>query len=900
MFRGLSLAFAVLLGLTGWLGTVWSQETIWIEAEHLRGVRGHCFPEMNDQKTAGHWAFSGPGICPEWTQGGESGWLSIACGPEDATAQAELAVEVPVAGKWRLWVRYRDWRGHPERFAVRIEAAGRQPTVLHFGEKPVVDEEDELKLLWDWAFGWDLREVELPKGPAKVVLMAPQPQPRHRQVDCLCLTTDGTYHPRHREKPSRPAWEVLDQLRREPSLLGTPPVLAQARVEVPTAWRPLTFRDRGFLYLWNMGKPWLDELASAASPKVLYPFHVDEPMVEEFRKTYAGKSEVPIFSDRRIVPTFHGSGPHVLDNPHFVAWLEADPQRSFATLLNYTTPAPLSDQAKAAWQRLRDRYVGAVHGESLGTVQFDATALADKVRRATSRQELAKALTEVYTAGKAGTERTIFGQPVEQPYRHAIPCQSSGMTAYAHLCRRWGAQTVGYENTAVVSSLAMRWAFLRGSARQYGGMTANYRSCNFGDSATIYAEKNYFYAAPKYVLDNWYDVFAGAGMTWYKFDLWHAYFAGCSLFYHEQGHDEFWKPGGQAAGMKPLQLSPKGKLVDQFLTLTRNRPERGVPFTPIAFLLDPAHGWDPHHYLPTYFDLDPALNPDLLRYDRHARMLQEWFWLAYHPYGKRDSDLNSGVNPVSVPGMFGNVFDVLVADAERLDILDAYPVVILAGELELSREVGRRLRRYLEAGGTLVLSAGHVRGPGVADLDLPGLGPESESGECVWLPSQRRYACQRFRYHPLPPGGTALVQAGNGEVIAAAFPKGQGRLVFLAVPGGLGIDGSAIPATALLLATVCRQVVPMEVAGEVEWLVNRTERGWIVVLFNPAGSAKPQHGVVVTDYAQVRRVGLTWPRSISQAHEWFTQTALPVQQQRQVVVEVPAGGVRIVEVVGGS
>src|SRR5512138_3694118 len=99
-------------------------ESIWIEAEHLQGVRGYCFPDM-DQKTQGHWALSGPGIAPEWTQGGESEWLSIACSPDDDRASAEIDVEIPEAGAWTLWVRYRDWRRETERFAVRVEQPGR-------------------------------------------------------------------------------------------------------------------------------------------------------------------------------------------------------------------------------------------------------------------------------------------------------------------------------------------------------------------------------------------------------------------------------------------------------------------------------------------------------------------------------------------------------------------------------------------------------------------------------------------------------------------------------------------------------------------------------------------------------------------------------------------------------
>ena len=40
-----------------------AQETIWIEAEHLEGIKGYCWPmgQPAMKKTAGHWALSGPG-----------------------------------------------------------------------------------------------------------------------------------------------------------------------------------------------------------------------------------------------------------------------------------------------------------------------------------------------------------------------------------------------------------------------------------------------------------------------------------------------------------------------------------------------------------------------------------------------------------------------------------------------------------------------------------------------------------------------------------------------------------------------------------------------------------------------------------------------------------------------
>ena len=98
---------------------------------------------------------------------------------------------------------------------MRIEQTGRPPQQFVFGERPAagVDEDDELKLLWNWAFGWDSRALQLAKGPAKLTLLAHAKQKVHRQVDCFCLTTDKDYRPSHREKPPRATWKLLDDLR---------------------------------------------------------------------------------------------------------------------------------------------------------------------------------------------------------------------------------------------------------------------------------------------------------------------------------------------------------------------------------------------------------------------------------------------------------------------------------------------------------------------------------------------------------------------------------------------------------------------------------------------------------------------------------------------------------------
>lgn len=877
-------------------------ESIWIEAENLQGVRGYCFADM-DQTTAGHWALSGPGIAPEWTQGGESEWLSITCAPADAAAAASTTFEVPEAGEWRLWVRYRDWRGQTELFTVRVEQPGAAAQEVEFGQKPVIDENEELKLLWKWAFGWDLRGVQLAKGPAKLTLLSKVAQPGHRQVDAICLTTDPIYRPVYRDKPNKPVWSVLEEIRANPQVAPARLTARAADDKLPAAWKVRTPHDKGFVYLWNTqpGQQWLDDLVSTDPQRMLVPYLTDPAWLAEFRAAYGGKTaEVPIFGDPRIAPVFHNAGPEILSNDAVVAWLDANPSRMWGNMQNYFPPKPLSAEAKARWPKYKDRYVGNIAGESVGYFQddptYDRAGLIETQKTAKSREDAFRILTEKFTTGIAARETLVWGQAPERPYQHIIPCQSVGMTTFVHSCFELGADTVGYESISCLPNLAMRQAFLRGAARQFGGITATYRSCGFGDAHQYFSQQNLM-ASPKFAYDNYYDMWCGAGMTWYKFDIWHQYFSGAGAFYHEQGFDEFWRPAGSAVQPKPIQLSPKGRLVDDFLKVTREHPDRGAPYTPIAFLLDRAHGWDANPNQPSYFEIAPETNPAVFSRNRHARMLLEWFQVAYHPYGPKDAQINTGVNPVFLPGVFGDVFDVLVTAPKRTDIVDSYPVVVLNGEVNLSEEWGNKLARYIEQGGTLVASADQLSGPGVAALKLPAAGVVAEDNALQWVPTAKQVSSQRYAYRPLEEGDP-LVKASNGDLVAAAYKRGKGTFVYLSIPLGLGIDQSASPAVALLIANVRQGLLPVEVRGEVEWLLNRSDNGWIVTLLNPAGCTKPQHGIVPTDHTQTRAVTISAPGGIRKATEWFTGDAPTVAHEgndAKVEITIPAAAVRVVE-----
>ncbi|MHB0937990.1 MAG: hypothetical protein ACYDCO_21925 [Armatimonadota bacterium] len=882
-------------------------ESIWLEAEQLDGIEGYCWPVAADparRTTHGKWGLSGPGLAAEWMQGGESGFLSIACGAADDAAVATKTLDIPETGQYFVWVRYRDSREKCDRFQIRLEQAGQQPWTGTYGEKPVVDEDSSAKLYWTWAFAWDSRAATLQKGQVKLSLLSGFKEADCRQIDVIVLTNDTKYRPLIKERPQSDARDLLNQFTQGVPAGLEPLARSHGKFQAPAAWAPKTFKDRGFLYLWNTGE--FQEWGDDDPAKVKFPFHIrDKETKEAFIAKYAGKDDVPIFSDPRIVPTFHGSGPWVLDLDEknqklrdaqaFKQWLDANPNRLFAGMLNYYPDNPISAQAANDYlTKYRDRYVGSISGEHLGYFYPSVEEMKAATAGAKTRRELAEAMRTVYMNKNVEKYRKVFGRDLPEPYRDVIPCQSNEMTMYAPLIYWWGARTSGYESAvATYGSEALSLAFLRGAARQHSGMTATYRSSNFGDSATMFSEAGN-YSQPKHIHDNYYDVYAGSGPAWYKFDIWYQYMAGASLFYHEQGFDEFWTPGGQALGRQEVQLSPKGKLVDRFLRLSRTF-DRGTMYTPVAFLADYAHGWTPNGNTAHLWG-GHAERPDLTTYGDHNRMMQEYLFTAFHPMIPHSEKPITALSETFLPAVFGDIYDVIFAypDMKRWATIDTYPVVIVIGDIALTAPEGQRLAQYVDNGGTLVVADGTLTGPGAAAVKLPKMGNVEDAAGYKWLNEAAVSPSQRYRFRAIP-SGRALAATADGKAFCSAFDRGKGRLIVLSVPHGLGINKEAVPVVPRLLAHLSRDLMPVEVEGNVEWLLNQRKDGWTVTLINPAGEQKPQHGMFPTDYTQNKTVTIRAKVPVKAAADVLMPEDTLVVKDNTVTVTVQAGSVRIIE-----
>ena len=194
--------------------------------------------------------------------------------------------------------------------------------------------------------------------------------------------------------------------------------------------------------------------------------------------------------------------------------------------------------------------------------------------------------------------------------------------------------------------------------------------------------------------------------------------------------------------------------------------------------------------------------------------------------------------------------------------------------MPLSHEWGKALREYMQKGGTLVVCADQFTGAGRLELDLPEsvgektavknipLKNETNRGETEkeadafrWNLTDETIPANVFRCHSSgkvnpdrrPDTERVLATAPDGTPIATAYRRGQGQLIYVGIPLGLGIDMRPVPLSGLLLGIwrriCCRSKWSVTWSGHsIEWMM---ATGWsacstIAAYSNPNTAFCPQ------------------------------------------------------------
>jgi hypothetical protein len=877
-------------------------EYLWHEAENMSGISTdeRHEPRLNpswmsrSRAEAPGWGINGPGVSAEWTQGGESEWNSVAASADETRAVIFQDLEAPRAGAYRLWARYADWARLGENFVARVEQGGREVFRHEFGASDLVDPHDEVSMYWGWAFAWGgSPEFALRKGAARVSFEIERATGARRHLDCFVVTNDPNYTPDGRRKPPFAATVALEKWRAERTPLAPLMIAPSALEKAPERWRTPRVAGRDFQMPWNISEEFWKMSDQPPDARPLYPFHA-EP-VDAFVAAYKGARDVPIFSSKLVAPVVYINNIHLhlKEGSPFLRYLR-ETRAPFAILINYGAANFSEADGLAALKlltgELREQFLGWISGESIGHVYSDVQQNV-KLNPHMSRRELLEAYRVAYTGALERKWAANFHAPAGAMWDKLIPAQSTSSTTYAHALGRWGTRLLGMETAAVAPNTALRIAFTRGAARQYGGAFLYYHAPNFGDAATTFTNAQNF-AGPSFFYHSRYGTTMGPSLSWYRKNYYLFYMAGVSAIYLEQGFDQFFKPG---PGEHPFQLNPLGRITDEFMRFAEKHPQRGTPYTPIAFLLDPAHGFEMMDYPHFPFGVSPL--------NRSDRALRELFGAAYYPALVAEGEPALADRQTFVNGMFGDIFDVLVASEEQAESIKAYRAVVVGGQPEWTAKWAERLGTYAREGGTVVLNAAQTKGLpaellGVRDLNETA---EADDATCA-APNepQAELRGQVFRYQRIEPrGADVLIKTPTGEPLVTVNRVGKGRVVFCAIPDLLGLDGRLTPVAAHLLAHLFDGATPVRVSGDVEHLVNRTARGWAVTLINNRGVYKPPQGMAQVDRSEAIEISLELSSSgIERAFEWTSDTELKIEKDgnRDVArLTIPAGGLRIVE-----
>jgi hypothetical protein len=871
---------------------------LWLEPEWFEGVKGSFGYWTGEAKPTGSWGIAGPGISPEWTQGGESEWNSMGVSAAETSASCGRDLVIPRAGKYRVWVRYVDHRKKTEPFAVKITPAGKPAVSGELGLKPVVPENDEYQLYWGFSFGWGSFDGELAEGKAHINVVIDKAGEAWRQVDAVLITDDLAYTPAGREKPPFAYLASFDL---------HPKAGAEWRgkgVPDPKFARPMV-GGKDFA-MWTAvdydAKKWADVQADVAKYDLFFRFSPPADIRDKFQKEFAGRKDLPIISSQLLVPGFYlGNSPDLSPDSPLRAWLEKS-KVPFYILTNYASGAYTDKTGPATYAALTgplaDQFVGYVHGEAYGT---GGVGHADVVTGKNRREHL-DAFGKLMVKQQAEQWSKIYKTPVpESHWSKGIACMSVDSIALAHLYQHTGAKVVGYELDATNVHTPLRIAFERGAARQYGGAWINYASGNFGDACNYFTQNPVVPRGAPSWFHSKYAVTDGVSIGWYRKMYYLNHLGGASAIFWEQGLGNQWMIPGP--GKHPVQLSPFGRATEDFLAFAERLPDRGEPVTPVGILLSYGHGYERVNNACKMLNVFPETDAD--------RELREFFNVCWHPVGVVEGH-PAAPDVQSMPnGRYGNIFDVLVDRPEKAKALSNYPIIWAAGDVELGGAMAKPLEEYVKAGGTLVVNVEAAKKLPPAFLGFAPTANILRAEEWALNGDAARSTTPFEVVEIKPTTAQVLATAGKDAPLLVRNKAGEGAVVTVLVPRGLGLDERAHPVLPYLMNGLTTDLLPVRVeladgkrtAGEIQYQVNRTKDGYVVMLMNNRGVDKTQNGVARVDRRQFVDVVIRTKLPVKSAKEWTGPRDLPLTpgaNETTQKVRVHPGDVQVIGLVVGG
>jgi hypothetical protein len=424
-----------------------------------------------------------------------------------------------------------------------------------------------------------------------------------------------------------------------------------------------------------------------------------------------------------------------------------------------------------------------VYGKEFDTFKhlMKPPGLAGYDRRPTSRRECYDIIKDYYTS----RQRDLLGRVISV----------TGHSHYEAYVGEWGARCIGLEVGENIAFTQSKLAFARGASRQWQKPWSVQVSPWFSGACTT--------SGP--LRKEGHDargLDAGHSLSFYERMWLHGWFAGAAMVTPENSVAIFFE---QAAA--PWALTAHGRKAAEVYQFMRTH-DRGVPFTPVAVVLDHLAGYNGYMDKP-WGILEPTAG------DRQVRDLFDHQLFPGSDHIHTNPFPNNPEFSYLRPTPYGEMFDVQLTSASA-DMLSSYPVILLAGDIEFDDGLVTKLERALKKRSTLLLTPAHQEALGT------------------------QFA--RLKKHR----GVEVLQPWTNPATGRPALISDARLQRLA-----------------------REALPVEVSGDpIQYQINRTPKGWAVELINNAGVSKKPDQPAITDPGASARVVLRPRVRYASAREW--------------------------------
>lgn len=387
----------------------------------------------------------------------------------------------------------------------------------------------------------------------------------------------------------------------------------------------------------------------------------------------------------------------------------------------------------------------------------------------------------------------------------------TGHSHYEAYVGGWGARCIGLELGENIAFTQSKLAFARGASRQWQKPWSVQVSPWFHGACTTSGPLRKEGRDAR-------GLEAGHSLSFYE-RLWlHAWFAGAAMVTPENSIAIFFEKAEP-----PWTLTTHGRKAAEVFQFMRSH-ERGVPFTPVAIVLDQLAGYNGYMDKP-WGILAPTAG------DRQVRDLFD------HQLFPSSDHIHTNPFPANPefsylrPTPYGEIFDVQLSSASA-EMLASYPVILLAGDIVFDEDLIAKLERALKQGRKLLLAPAHQAALGA------------------------RFA--------------RLTKYSGVEVLPPWKKPATGR------PAAIS-DAR--------LQELARETLPVEVAGDpIQYQINRTTNGWVIELINNAGVIKKPNEPAITDPNAIAHVILRPKFRCASAREWRSnQVYSPAEEIRLAV-----------------